>query len=112
MSDQGGLIDVALKVPDSKAVDDIRDPWLRALTADALDTGTDPQKLRRLEHELLKLGYKKSASAIGLKARQIRELEDKVEKKIHDFELLGDKVVAAHTKKLLERVAAAQGHSR
>ena len=96
---EGGKIEVALHVPDAKAVDDIRDPWLRALTADALDTGTDPEKLLRLERELSRLGAHKAAAAIGKKARQIRHSEV-VEKKLA-FELLGDKASAEAARKLI-----------
>lgn len=99
---EGGIIDVVLAVPDSKHVDDIRDPYLRAMTADALDTGTDPQAMLRLEAALVNLGAHKAAAAVGKKARQMRVAEDRAqtERKIV-VDLLGDKVVAEEIKRIV-----------
>lgn len=99
---EGGIIDVVLAVPDSKHVDDIRDPYLRAMTADALDTGTDPQAMLRLEAALVRLGAHKAAAAVGKKARQMRWTEDqeKVERKIV-VDLLGDQRVAEEARRIV-----------
>lgn len=102
MNNEGGLVELALRVPDSAAVDDIRDPYLRALTADALDTAVDPNKLIDLEVQLKRLGCPKAAKAVGTKARQMRVSESAVaeEKKIV-VDILGNKAVAEQVKRLV-----------
>lgn len=98
MSEREGAIDVVMRIPEDRAVDDIRDPFLRAQVADALDMGTDPKKLLVLERELLKLRCPKAAAAIGRKARQIRHVEVQEQKAVKAI-LLGDLKTAEKTQK-------------
>lgn len=59
---------LAARVPDARGLEEIKDPFLRAKVADALDVGRDPASMRKLGR-ILAIRYPAAADKVLKQAR-------------------------------------------
>ena len=70
-------IHVAERVPDARGLEEIRDPFLKAKVADALDMGRDPQAMFALA-KILDVRYPQAADRVLKQAKYLQRMAEKV----------------------------------